>query len=87
MALLPSGISLVYGLSTVSPPSGSDNFFMFSVMVITDSSKNIIGGGSINSYTRYELTPSSTTSTNLTINLAASTSTNWGVYGITILEI
>lgn len=87
MALLPSGISLVYGISTASPPSGSDIFFMFSVMVITDSTKNIIGGGSINSSTRYELSPSSTIATNLTVNLGGNTSTDWGVYGITLLEI
>lgn len=84
---LPTGISLVYGFSSVSPPSGPDNSYMFSVMVYTNPVDNIVGGGAINSSGRYEILPSLVNGKALIVNLSGTSSANWGIYGITLLGL
>ena len=87
LTVLPTGISLIYGHSSVSPPASPDEFIMFSVLVYTNPVDNVVGGGSINSSTRYEITPSTTNGKAITVNLGTISTANWAIYGITLLGL
>lgn len=80
---LPTGWALIYGAVTPgSTPAINDQAAMFSVMVYTDASNKITGGGVGGVGGLVTVQPNGTTS--LGVNIAAATTANYLIYGITM---
>lgn len=82
---LSQGWSLVYGGSVATTINAADTLAMFSVMVYINAS-NVITGGGVGGVGGFVVTQpaASPNSTSLQVNLAASTSADYRIYGITL---
>jgi len=80
---LPSGWALVYGaVIPGATPAINDQAAMFSVMVYTDASNHLTGGGVGGVPGLVTVQPVGTSS--LGVNIAAATTANYAIYGITM---
>jgi hypothetical protein len=81
---LGTGINMVYGYSTV--PTAADRAAMFSVIIFQSVGNAILGGGNAQAPGLWVTAPSATSANSLTITLASSTSANYSIRGIKLLQ-
>ena len=83
-SLLGTGINMVYGYSTA--PTAADRAAMFSVIIFQSVGNAILGGGQAQAPGLWVTAPSATSTNNLTVTLASSTSANYSIRGIKLLQ-